>query len=147
MSAQYSVPYALPSTPGVMHVYSRCYTRITLSVMQGWELHVLWYHVIYGCVAYDMNVMYMSHASLNCMSCYLFPTNQHTYTPPASRSKLICIVSVGSTVTSDTQVLFTGTQLKPLCSRLSVLSLTSLPDCCGCCGLRWPSLGDLCYLI
>ena len=115
--------------------------------MQGWELRVRWYHVIYGLVAYDMYVMYVSYASLICMLCYSFPANSHIYTPPASRSKLICIGSVGSTVISGTQSLLTGTQLQPLCSRLSVLSLTSLPDRCSCCGLRWPPLGDSCYLI
>ena len=61
MSARCSVPDILHSTPGVMHVYSRRYTRINLGVMQGWgELHVPWYHVIYGCVAYDMYVICFS---------------------------------------------------------------------------------------
>ena len=147
MSARCSAPDVLPSSPGVRHVDSRCYTCITLGVIQGWDLHVPWYHVIYGYVAYDMYVIYMSYASLNCISCYSFPANSHTYTPPSSRSKLICIVSVGSTVASGTQSLLTSAQLQLSCSRLSVLSLTSLPDCCGCCGLRWPLLGDACYLI
>ena len=75
VSVRYSVPDVLPSTPGVVRVYSRCYTCITLGVMQGWELHVPWYHVIYGGVVYVMNVIYMSYASLNCMSCYSFPAN------------------------------------------------------------------------
>ena len=131
MSARCSVPDVLPSTPGLMHVYSRRYAYITLGVMQGWELHVPLYHVIYGYLAYDMYAIYMSYASLNCMSCYSFPVNSHTYTPPASYSKLICIVSVGSIVASGTQSLLTGAQLQPSCSRLSVVSLTSLPDCCG----------------
>ena len=73
MLAWYSVPDVLPSTPGVMQVYSRRYTRITLGVMQGWELHAPSYHVIFGCVTYDIHVIYMSYASLNCMSCYSFP--------------------------------------------------------------------------
>ena len=47
-----------------MRVYWRCYTRILLCVTQGWELPVPWYHVIYGYVAYDMYVIYMSCAAL-----------------------------------------------------------------------------------
>ena len=127
MSAHCSAPNVLPSTPGVMHVYSGCYTHITLGVMQGWELHVLWYHVIYGYVTYDMYVIYMSYASLNCMSCYSFPVNSHTYTSLAIIIKLIYSVSIGSTVTSGTQLLFTGSQLRPLCGRLSGTLLPTSP--------------------
>ena len=47
-----------------MRVYWRRYTRILLSLTQGWELPVPWYHVIYGYVAYDMYVIYMPCASL-----------------------------------------------------------------------------------
>ena len=147
MSVRCSVPDVLLSTPGVMHIYSWCCTCITLGVMQGWELPVPWYQVLECCVTYDMYVIYMSYASLSCMSCYSFPANYHTYTPPASCSKLICIVSVGSSVASVTQSLLTGAQLQPSCSWRSVLSLMSFPDCCGCCGLRWPLLGDPYYLI
>ena len=64
MSAQCSAPDVLPSTPGVLCVYSQCYTHITLGEMQGRELHVPWCHAIYGYVAYDMYVIYMSCASL-----------------------------------------------------------------------------------
>ena len=39
-------------------------------------------------------MIYMSYVSINCMSFYSFPANSHTYTPPASRSKLIGIVSI-----------------------------------------------------
>ena len=147
MLGRCSVPDVLPSTPGVMHVYSRRYTRMTLRVMQGWDLHVPWYHVIYGCVAYDMYVIYMSCASLKCMSCYLFPANSQIYTPPASHSKLIYVVSVGSTTPLAHNILLTSTQLQSSCGLLSVLSLTSLPDHCGCCGLWWPRLGHPYYLI
>ena len=147
MSAWYSVPDVWPRNPGVMHVYWRRSTRILLCVTQGWELPVPWYHVIYGSVVYNVYVIYMSYVSINCMSCYSFPVNSHTYTPPGSHSKLICITSVGSTITSGTQSLLTGTQLQQSCSRLSVLSLTLLPDRCGCCDLRWPRLCDPCYLI
>ena len=55
------------SVPDVLH-HSRCNacilttlkTRITLGVGQEWELHVPWYDVIYGCVAYDMYVICFS---------------------------------------------------------------------------------------
>ena len=123
-------------TLGVMRAYWWRYTRILLCGTQGWELPVPWYHVIYGGVAYDVYVIYMSYVSINCTSCYSFPASSHNYKPPASRSKLICIVSVGSTSDSGTQSLLTSAQLKPSCSRPSVLSLTSLPDRCGCCDLR-----------
>ena len=145
MSVRYSVPNVLTAFP-VMHVYSRRCTRIALGVVQGWELHVPQYHVIYGCVASDMYVICMSYASLNCMSYYSFAANPPTYTHSARRSKLMYLVSIGSTIASGTRSLLTGAQLQPLCSRLSVLSLTSLPDCYGCCGLLWPPLGDPCYL-
>ena len=147
MSVRYSVADIMHRTPGVMHVYSRCYTPITLGVMPGWELHVPWYHVIYGCVAYDMYVIYMSYASLNCMSCYSFPATPPTYTHSARRSKLMYLVSIGSTIASVIQSLLIGRPLQPSCSRLSVLSLTSPRDRCGWCGLRWPRLGDPWYLI
>ena len=58
------MPDALHSTPGVMRIYWRRYTHILLCVTQGWELPVPWYHVIYGYVAYDMYIIYMSYASL-----------------------------------------------------------------------------------
>ena len=65
ISAHCSAPDELPSTPGILRVYSRCYTRITLGVMQGRELHVPWYHVIYGYVSYDMYVIYIYHMLLS----------------------------------------------------------------------------------
>ena len=130
MSARCSVPDALLSTPGVLHVYSRCYTHITMGGMQGWELHVTWYHVIYGYVAYDMYVIYMSYASLNCMSCYLFPANSH-YTSLAI-NMLIYSVSIGSTVTTGSQLLFTSAPLRPSCGRRSGTSLPTSP--LGCMG-------------
>ena len=37
MLARCSAHDVLPSTPGVMHVYSQRYTCITLGVMQGWS--------------------------------------------------------------------------------------------------------------
>ena len=61
----------------------------------------------------------MSYASLNCMSCYSFPVNSHTYTSPAINIKLIFSVSIGSIVTSGALLLFTGTQLRPSSGRLS----------------------------
>ena len=142
MSAWCSAPDVLPSTPCVMHVYSRRYSRITLGVMQGWELPVPWYQVIQCCVAYDMYVICFSQLYVVLLvSCGL--THLHT---SCKLSKLICIISVSSTVASGTQSLLTGTQLLPLCSRLSVLSLTWLPNCCGCCGMWWRLLRDQCYL-
>ena len=97
-------------------------------------------------LAYDMYVIWMSYASLNCMSCYSFPANLPTYTHSAGHFKLMYLVSIGSTIASGPQSLLTHSQLQPSCSRLSVLTLMSLPDRCGCCGLRSPPLGDPCYL-
>ena len=127
MSVWYSVPDVLHSTPGVMRVYWRCYTRILLCVTQGWKLPVPWYHVIYGGVTYDIYVIYMYYVSINYMSCCSLPTNWHTYTSPAINIKLIYIVSIGSTVTSGAQLLFTGAQLRPPCSRLSGTLLPTSP--------------------
>ena len=126
MSVRYSVPDVLHSTPGVMLVYWRCYPRIPLCVTQGWELPVPWYHVIHGDVTYDMYVIYMSYASLNCMTCYSLPTNLHTYPSLAITIKLIYSVSIGSAVTSGAQLLFTGAQLRPSCGRLSVNFITDV---------------------
>ena len=119
MSVWYSVPDDLHSTPGVMHVYSRCYTRITLGVVKGWEQHVPWYHVIYGCVAYDMHMYVIYFSQLYVM---LLVSCESTYFYSARHSKLMYLVSIGSTLASGTQSLLTGAQLQPSCSRLSVLS-------------------------
>ena len=105
MSVRYSVPDILHCTPGIMHVYSQWYTCITLGVMQGWELHVPWSHVIYGCVTYDMYIIYMSYASLYCISCYSFPANPPTYTHSARHAKLMYLVSIGSRIASGPQSL------------------------------------------
>ena len=78
MSVRYSVPDVLHSTPGAVLVYSRLCTRITLGVMQGWELHAPWYHVIYGCVAYDMYVICFSQLYIMLLvSCE--STHLHTF--------------------------------------------------------------------
>ena len=141
MSARCSAPNALPSTPGILRVCSRCCTRITL---QGWELHVPWY-VLHGYVVYDMYVIYMSYASLNCMSCYSFSANSYTYTSPAINIKLIYSVSMGSAVTSGAQLLFTGTQLRCCvvdCRELYYRRRHSATR--GRCGLWWSLSDDLC---
>ena len=65
-----------------------------------------------GIVSY-MAVLHMICMSSICLMfcstvCHATPFLQSN-TPPASHSKLICIVSVGSIVTFGTQVLLTGT--------------------------------------
>ena len=158
MSVRCSAPDVLPSTPGVMHVYSRRYTRITWGVMQGWwaactlvSCYIVVCHVWYVCHIYvicfsQLYVMLLisfelTHIHTSCKS-YIYRT-----ATIICIITIICIVSVGSTVASGTQSLLTGAQLQPSYSRLSVLSLTSLHDSYGCYGPRWPPLGDPCYLI
>ena len=136
MSVWYSVPDVLHSTPRVMRVYWWHYTRISLCVTQIWELPVPWYHVIYGDVAEDMYVIYMWDASLNCISCYSLPTNSHNPSP-AITIKLIYSVSIGSTVASGAQLLFTGAQLLRRVVDCRELELPTAPlgRIWGCCGL------------
>ena len=59
LSAWYSVPDVLHSTPGIMRVYWQCYMRIPLCVTQGWELSGSWYRVIWRC-----RVWYVCHMLL-----------------------------------------------------------------------------------
>ena len=148
---------------------SRCIGPIVSGRMCGWlicehahaSLSHLHHSTLYCVWRKDGSYLYLgirSYIALSCMICMSYiclmfcsavchasrflQINTST-TPPASRSKLICIVSIGSTIASGTQSLLTGAQLQPSCSRLSVLSLTLLPDRCGfvaCGGQNWVTM-------
>ena len=78
MSARYSVPDVLPRTPGVMPVYPRCYTRITLGVMLWCKDGSYMYLGImsYMAVSHMICMSYICHmllSTVSCSSCYSFP--------------------------------------------------------------------------